>query len=73
MYIRGQKGVKKTSNDEPTSPITLREKLSIIMIMTNQKKDHQHKKCINNTKRKIHEHHDHHEPRKKISTHEVHE
>lgn len=57
MYTWGREGVKKTSNDEPTTP---REEFSIIMIMTNQEKDHQHEKCINNTSRRIHEHHDHH-------------
>jgi hypothetical protein len=40
MYIGGQEGVKKTSNDEPTTPTTPREKLSIIMIRTNQEKGH---------------------------------
>jgi hypothetical protein len=38
-----------------------------------QEKDNQHNKCINNTKRKTHEHHDHDQPRKGPSTHEVHQ
>ncbi len=53
--------------------IAPREELMNITITINHEKDNQHNKCINNTKRKAHEHHHHDRPRRGPSTHEVHQ
>lgn len=44
-----------------------------IMIMIDQKEDHQHMKCINNIKRRAHEHHNHNRLEREPSKQEMHQ
>lgn len=47
-------GARKGLNlDDSNALITLREKISIIMITIGQEEDDQHKRCIDNTKEKV--------------------
>ncbi len=53
MYMGGE-GARRGSNlDDSSALITLRKKLSIIMITIGQEEDNQHEQCINNTKEKV--------------------
>ncbi len=59
----GERARRRSNSNEPNAPIAPREELSIIMIIINCEKEDQHKKCINSTKTRGHEHHDHDQPR----------
>jgi len=67
----GRKGKKRSNSNEPNVPITPREELSIITITISCEKEDQHKKCINSTKTKGHEHHDHDQLGERWSTWEM--
>lgn len=55
--------------NELTTP---RDKFMNIIIMIDEEKDHQHRKCISNTKKWAREHRDHDRLRRRPSTQEAH-
>jgi mannitol/fructose-specific phosphotransferase system IIA component (Ntr-type) len=64
---------KKRTVNIINASTTPREKFMSIMIMLNQEKNHQHMKCINNIKRRAHEHHNHNQLERETSTQEMHQ
>jgi mannitol/fructose-specific phosphotransferase system IIA component (Ntr-type) len=64
--------MKRTINIISAST-TPREKLMSIIIMIDQEEDHQHMKCINNIKRRAHEHHNHNQLEREPSTQDMHQ
>jgi hypothetical protein len=65
--------IKKRTINTRNASTTPREELMNITITIDYEEDDQHSKCKNNTKKKVHEHHDHVWPKGGPSTQEMHQ